>query len=294
MLHKNRIITQANAFDLFSGKKAKMVNPFNRDSQIPWSFKRNYGCNTVIASENLMTFRSAAAGYFDLNTCAGVGNLGGFKSGCTSNLIAADGVLNAPDYTRTCICSYQNQSSLAMIYMPEAEAWTFSTLSEITDLKKIGLNFGAPGDMVSQSGTLWMELPLVGGPSPELHCTFDPPVPETFRKHSSLIHGKGIKWVAASGIKGIKSIKIDLVQQGKCDINLYFSEQEVNRVRGRIFSLEIEGKVVLDHLDVLKEAGGKNKILIKSFRNIKVDGSLDLLFHPHKGSAVISGIEIIK
>ena len=29
-------------------------------------------------------------------------NLGGSKSGCTSNLIVADGVLNAPDYIRTC------------------------------------------------------------------------------------------------------------------------------------------------------------------------------------------------
>jgi len=36
-------------------------------------------------------------------------NLGGFKSGCTPNLIVADGVLNAPDYTRTCT----NQGALA-------------------------------------------------------------------------------------------------------------------------------------------------------------------------------------
>jgi len=292
MLHKDKIITQTNAFNLLNGKKANMVNPFNKSKQIPWSFKRNYGCNTIIASENIMTFRSAAAGYFDLNTCSGVGNLGGFKSGCTSNLIAADGVLNAPDYTRTCTCSYQNQSSLAMIYMPDVEAWTYSTLNQVNDIQKVGLNFGAPGDMISNSGTLWLELPLAGSPSPNLHCTLDPPLPETFRQHSSLIHGKGLKWVAASGIKGIKSIKIDLIKNRKCNINLYFSEPEATQPGERIFSVKIEGKTALNHLDVFKESNGQNNILIKSFKNIKVDESLNISFQPHKGKTIIAGIEI--
>jgi len=294
MLHKDTIIAQEKAFDLLTGKNATMKNPFNNKKQVPWTFKRNYGCNTIIASENLLTFRSAAAGYFDLNTCAGVGNLGGFKSGCTSNLIAADGVLNAPDYTRTCTCSYQNQSSLAMVYMPEVEAWTFSNLSQISDMQKMGLNFGAPGDMVSSSGTLWLELPLAGSPSPNLNCTFDPPQPETFRKHSSLISGKGEKWVAASGIEGIKSIKIDIVKNKICDINLYFSEPEVIHAGKRVFSVRLEGKTVLENLDIFKECNGKNRLLKKSFKGIKVNDSLDISFKTEKGKTLISGIEVIK
>jgi len=66
-----------------------------------WNYKRMYGCNTAVGSEHLLTFRSGAAGFYDLAGDSGTGNIGGFKSSCTSNLIVADGVLNAPDYTRS-------------------------------------------------------------------------------------------------------------------------------------------------------------------------------------------------
>ena len=294
MLRGNRIIAQTTAFDILTGRRATMRNPFNSDKKVPWAFKRNYGCNTIIASENLLTFRSAAAGYFDLNTCAGVGNLGGFKSGCTSNLIAADGVLNAPDYTRTCVCSYQNQSSLAMIHDPDAESWTFSTLNSISDMKKIGINFGAPGDMVSDSGTLWLEYPLVGGPSPKFECVLTPSKPETFRRHSSLIRGKSPKWVAASGVEGVTSIKLPFIKDAEYDVNLCFSEPEKTSAGQRVFSVYIEGRPLLKDLDIFKESGAKNAILFKSFKKIRIKDGLDISFKSKKGKSVISGIEIIK
>jgi hypothetical protein len=73
-----------------------------------------------------MLFRSGAAGFYDLANDGGTGNFGGFRSSCTMNLIAAGGVLTIPDYTRTCTCSYQNQTSVGLIHMPEAEMWTFT------------------------------------------------------------------------------------------------------------------------------------------------------------------------
>ena len=107
-----------------------------------WSYSRNYGCNTVIGSEHLLTFRSGAAGFCDLLNDSGTGNIGGFKSSCTSNLIPANGVLNAPDYTRTCSCAYQNQTSLALVHMPEAEFWTFGGKLRAGQL---GINLARPG-----------------------------------------------------------------------------------------------------------------------------------------------------
>jgi hypothetical protein len=89
-----------------------------------WSYWRAYGCNTINASQNLLLFRSGAAGFADLEHDGGTGNLRRFRSGCTNNLIAANGVLNAPDYTRTCTCSYHQQTSLALIHMPHMDVWT--------------------------------------------------------------------------------------------------------------------------------------------------------------------------
>ena len=114
-----------------------------------------------------MTFRSGAAGYFDYCNDGGTGNFGGFRSSCTNNLIVAGGLLNAPDYTRTCTCLYQNQTSLAMIHMPEAEMWTSFGTKEIKGpIQRVGILLGAPGDRKAEDGTLWLEAPSVGGVSP--------------------------------------------------------------------------------------------------------------------------------
>src|SRR5205085_6668059 len=118
----------------------------------PWLIARTHGCNMVVASEHLLTFRSGAAGFYDLARQGGTGNFGGFKSSCTSNLIVADGVLNAPDYTRTCTCSYQNQTSLALVHMPEIEVWTNSTFQPAGRIERLGVNFGAAGDRRDHSG----------------------------------------------------------------------------------------------------------------------------------------------
>ena len=132
-------------------------NPLTGELQ-PWSITRAYGCNNIIASEHLLTFRSGAAGYYDLDSMSGTANLGGFKSGCTSNLVVANGVLNAPDYTRTCSCAYQNQTSLALVHMSDMEMWTVNHAATLLKagqkVGQVGVNFGAPGDRRRQWGAL--------------------------------------------------------------------------------------------------------------------------------------------
>ena len=157
LLLRDRIITNGGGgfeLDLLTGVKTG------------WNYKRMYGCNTAVGSQNLLTFRSGAAGFCDLAGDSGTGNIGGFRSSCTSNLIIADGVLNAPDYTRTCSCAYQNQSSLALIHMPGAEQWMFSSLS--SPPAEFALNLGAPGDLRGPEGMMWFDQPIIGGNSPKL------------------------------------------------------------------------------------------------------------------------------
>src|SRR5258708_7901496 len=157
-----------------------------------------------------MTFRSGAAGYCDLENDSGTGNFGGIRSGCTNNLIVAGGIISAPDYTRTCTCSYQNQTSLALVPMPEAEMWTSFGLRQWKgQIRQVGVNFGAPGDRKDDHGTLWLEYPSVGGNSPVVKVTVKNAI-DYFRRHSSQVKG-GLPWVAASGVKGMESITLTLV-----------------------------------------------------------------------------------
>src|SRR5262249_48226144 len=123
MIHGNIVLKDQSACHLLTGAPVMRDAPLT-GTPVEWKWSRNYGCNTPAASENLLTFRSGAAGYFDLCHDGGTGNLGGFRSSCTNNLVVAGGLLNAPDYTRNCTCNYQNQGSLALVPMPDAEMWT--------------------------------------------------------------------------------------------------------------------------------------------------------------------------
>jgi len=229
VLHNDLIITSANsyevsggAFNIVDGTPHLIVNPITKQKE-PLKFSRSYGCNYVIASENLLTFRSGAAAFYDLKSNSGTGNFGGFKSGCTSNLVVANGVLNAPDYTRTCSCSYQNQTSLALIHMPDVEIWTTSELGtgakSSTLVNQVGINFGAPGDRRSDNGTLWLDYPSVGGQSPDIQVTIANKDFDRYRHHSLKIvepvPQNGLNWVAASGIENPQKITIAINQQAK-------------------------------------------------------------------------------
>ena len=203
--------TNAGAFGLLDGQPRYLANPLTRETE-PWRIYRNYGCNYPVACENLVTFRSGAAGYYDLVTHSGTGNFGGYKSGCSANLIAANGVLNSPDYTRTCSCPYQNQTSLAMVHMPELETWTHtefgSNVKEGQRIKRVGINFGAPGDRMSDTGTLWLDVPSVGGNSPYVHVTVKGARTNYFRRYSAPFQGEGPAWVMASGVRNAETILI--------------------------------------------------------------------------------------
>jgi len=297
MIHGARVIAQSKAFNLLTGKLQERKHPLTGET-VPWRYRRNYGCNTAIASRNLILFRSAAAGYYDLEHDGGTGNMGGFKSGCTSNLIAACGVLSAPDYTRTCTCSYQNQCSVAFIHDPEVEVWTFSSVgSGKAPIRRVGLNFGAPGDRLSAAGTLWLDWPSVGGPSPEVRVKVRPAKPKGFRHHMSHIEDGDLKWVAASGLEGVESITIELGRKARtprsCAVRLYFAEPAASAEAGeRVFTVNLQGKDVLKDFDIVKAAGGPRRAIVREFRRVMVREHLELGFSAKEGKPLICGVEI--
>ena len=62
MLHSDTIITDRYAYGLLTGEQKMRADPLTGEEK-PWMFRRNYGCNYAVASEHLLTFRSAAAGF---------------------------------------------------------------------------------------------------------------------------------------------------------------------------------------------------------------------------------------
>jgi len=299
MVHHDTILMAGKACDLLTGAPKMREHPLSGEP-VEWTWSRNYGCNTPLASEHMLTFRSGAAGYFDMCNDGGTGNFGGFRSSCSNNLIVAGGLITAADYTRTCVCSYQNQTSLALIHMPEAEQWTsFGAQTPKQRVRSLGLNLGAPGDRKDEAGTLWLEIPSVGGSSPTVAVKLEPEQPQWFRRHSSQFTGSGPTWVASSGAEGLTSLRVKLADDGqtrKYTVRLHFAEPNPVEPGERVFGVSVQGRPVINALDVAKEAGGRNRSLVKEVSGVLVGDELVIEMKPAAGSkfqaSLLSGVEI--
>jgi hypothetical protein len=173
-------------------------------------------------------------------------------------------------------------------------------------IRRVGVNFGAPGDRKAENGTLWLEWPTNEGPSPRIRLEMLPEDSRIFTHHSSWLQGDGPKWVVASGVLGVSDFKLwmaDERQVGEAaetrayDVSLYFAEPEDLGPGQRIFDIKIQDESVLENFDISKEAGGARKAIVKSFEGIMVKDELRVSLASSEGSPVgepvICGIEVI-
>jgi outer membrane protein assembly factor BamB len=296
MIRGRTVMKENSAADLLTGTPIVRADPIT-GAVSEWTWTRLYGCNTPIVSQNLITFRSGAAGFYDLARCGGTGNFGGFRSGCTNNLIVAGGVLVAPDYTRTCTCSYQMQTSLAMVSDEAAEEWTYAGVTpEVKQVRRLGINLGAPGDRTDDAGTPWLEYPSVGGKSPVVKVSVGDDRAQFYRRHASLVSGK-MNWVTASGVKNARTVTVTLSNSGAearpYKVRLYFAQPA--DVPNSPVSVSIQDQVVEDVLDVATEAGGMDRTLVKEYTAVEVSDELKIDLKPlqKNGTTILCGIEII-
>ena len=124
VINSDTVYAQGGAWDVMTGD----TRPFN--------FMRSYGCGILAGSRDMMVFRSATLGYFDLTRNAETEDFGGIRPGCWINVIPAGGLVFAPDASAGCKCSYLNQSWIALqpsgIRSPKIEAETFSDPKKVT------------------------------------------------------------------------------------------------------------------------------------------------------------------
>jgi outer membrane protein assembly factor BamB len=96
------IYAEGLALDLLTGKER------------PFPLKRSYGCGQFSGSKNLLVYRSATLGYFDLLKNDRNRDYGGLRLGCWINAIPVGGLVLVPDATDGCACSYLNRSWIAL------------------------------------------------------------------------------------------------------------------------------------------------------------------------------------
>lgn len=309
-LHRDTVIVESYydthaefyGFDLVTGQPRLRRHPVT-EREVPWGFLRRGGCTKNLACENLVLFRSGTAGAFDIANDGGTAHLGGFRPGCKNSLIPAGGIVSAPNYASGCTCNYPVFTALALVPMPEVEWWALNPIAtDAAPVRRLGLNFGAPGDRRDAQGTLWLDYPSTGGRSPDL------PITVTGRqdlhwvyRHSARLRSHPLNWVGASAGVGIENITVPLRQDpgpagsapGHCTVRLYFAEHADARPGDRVFDIRVQGDVVLRGLDVVVAAGGKDRVLVREFAGIAFTTALEVGLVPRAGQPLICGLEVV-
>ena len=80
------------------------------------------GCNYLVGGASMLFVRDRSVCLIDMATEAQT-HLFAVRSGCSNSLVAADGLLNVPNFAVGCVCNYPIQTSFAMVRMPEAARW---------------------------------------------------------------------------------------------------------------------------------------------------------------------------
>jgi outer membrane protein assembly factor BamB len=300
LIHGDWVLRSHGACGILDGKPLQ-VPDLVTDLPRTWSWTRGYGCNIPAASENLLTFRSGAAGFYDLARFGGTGNWGGFRSSCTNNLVVAGGVLTAPDYTRTCTCSYQNQTSLGLCPESDAEMWTYQPAagpSSAAPVRRLGINFGAPGSRVDDRDTLWLHYSATSS-APAVPAQVQVQgagLVQYYCHHASTVTG-ALPWVCASGATGVQTVRVGLgglsAQSPPYTVRLYFAEPEELHAGDRCFAVSLQGQEVLGNLDVVKEAGGAHRGIVREFHGVRAEKELVVSLTPRSGRpTLLCGMEI--
>ena len=277
------------------------VNPLTGDYEAR-AFPKSYGCDGGFDYGHLYTMRSGTAAFYDKRLDSGTIHISGPRSGCTSSVIPANGVLNAPYFYEGCSCSYPLPMALSLVSLPPTfeqwAAWGSVAASNLAGkIERIGLNFGAPGDRRTDDGTLWLAYPAVGGPSPKVNVRTEPAAPEFFYRHSVWIEGgEGWPWVGASGVKGLQSVTVAGLKAGAYTVRLTFTEpEETMKLGARKFTVRLQNQVVSENLDVLAESGGTMRVLTKTVASVAVtDGTLTVKLDAHAGQTLLNGMEIVR
>ncbi len=272
------------------------VNPLTGEVE-PRDFPKTYGCDGGVDYGDFYTLRSGTAAYYDKTIESGTVFLSGPRSGCTNSIIPSGGLLNVPYYYDGCTCSYPLPTAMSLIAMPQSHeqwsSWGESTFEPNT-IQRIGINFGAPGDRMTRNGTLWLDYPSVGGPSPNVNIEATTSARYRYRHSVWMQSAESWPWVSASMAEGLERFILKDLRPGKYLVRLYFAEPEPLGPKHRLQDIKLQGRYVVRDFDVSDEADGVMRGTVKEFSNIEVDKDLTLELSAANGKTIISGIELIR
>jgi outer membrane protein assembly factor BamB len=295
------IYGEPRAYDLQTGEAKARTHPLTGE-EVPWIFARSYGCGAISASLNLLLFRSGAVGFCDLADDSGTHNFGGVRAGCYVNAIVANGLVFMPPADAACTCSYSYQTTVALAPMPTNEGWSVFTAQQVAEgqpVRHVALNLGAVGDRRAEDGTLWLSFPRPPtGQALQVPVTVELAANGRYYRENAnqvRVEGTPSAWLYASGGEGGQTITLNVGpgEDRSFTVRLHFAEIADLQPGGRVFDVRVQDQPVAESLDVVAEAKGTRRVLLKEVRGVKASDTLKIELYGRSGRPpVLSALEI--
>ncbi len=84
-----------------------------------------------------------------------------------------------------------------------------------------------------------------------------------------------------------------VIARRSCIVRLYFAEMDGLKPGQRVFDVSLQGQLALTKLDVVAEAGGPKREVVKEVRNVNIADLLTIGFTRQAGEPILSGVEVI-
>ncbi len=207
----------------------------------------------ITATPNMMFFRSGFIGYYDLYHDSGTRHFAGQRLGCWINAIPGNGLVMIPEASAGCVCQFSIASTVVMEPKTENKSWgIFSAVGPTTPVKRMGINFGAPGDRKDPSGQEWFGYPR---PSTRerLEFVFDvkPKLASgggwySRNLESVNIQGTDKPWLYTSGARGLQRFEIPLLGKGdpKSNYTVKFHFSNLDKADAGLLDVRLQGQAV--------------------------------------------------
>ena len=297
------------AYDLQTGNARERRHPVTGDYS-RWQMARpGHHCGNIAGSPNALFFRSGSTAYYDLLADEGTAHFGAQRPGCWINCIPACGLVLMPEASSGCVCPFSVHCTIAFNHRKANRVWGMASADgPAKPVRHLAVNFGAPGDRRDTDGTLWVAYPrpykgrLVfaldldvkgDGGNVAYHSHGHPAFME--------IAGTSLPWLYTASLEAPKACRITapLASGGAAEavytVRLHFSALEGDTPGRRVFDVLIGDKVVLEGVDVAKEAGGPNRALVKTIEGVRAGKAMTVTLRPAgtaQAGPVLSALEV--
>ncbi|MCL4201586.1 MAG: PQQ-binding-like beta-propeller repeat protein [Pirellulaceae bacterium] len=281
------------AWELKTGRLKTVPNPLSGQPQ-PLDFHRGYiGCGHLLGSGAALFGARGGIAYCNLDTASGFAPFAGMHLACGLGAVPAGGIFVAPEGRSGCTCDTPIYASIALYPKSQGDDWSLGFTggrAETVSLpvQLVSINLGAPGYRSDAAGHLWIPYPARVDPGPlgDWLPTYQHDDAMCYRLDdlTTEIAGTDIPWVYTSGYRHDKPLRFRLIGDGQPEsrytVRLMFAEPEEIGPGQRVFDVQLQGRTVLERLDVAAAAGGSQLALVREFRDIPVQRDLTIQLTP--------------